>query len=421
LPHDGGAVSVRIAHHGVGPLRGTLELACPEVEVTASYAIDLAPGQVSAPFVLTMPPTSGPLARVRVNAKLTGSHPAENHWALWRVPPWHDQGLAHHAVDALTPAVLDRLEAGGTVLLHAGPRAGSLATEALWTLRGAPFAPDHPAHERIPRDLLLELSSFDLESGRVMPWDLLRDQVDPILAFWETHDIPEVRFHLLAFDCRVGKGRLLATTLRLADADATVGSLGFHVRHLLLEHLVGGPAPRRALRPETIAALRAVLAEQRLDLPVWRFRTDPQDEGRAAGWMRADHDPAVAPWRELKAGSHWENQADDLKHYTGVAWYRCDVDVPAGWQGQAARAVFEGVDDSFELWLDGEPVARFGDPATNTTVWLERQVAELGARLTPGRHSLVLRVVDHAGAGGLWKPVFLTTGPTDAGSRLLHR
>ena len=93
--------------------------------------------------------------------------------------------------------------------------------------------------------------------------------------------------------------------------------------------------------------------------------------------------------------------------------------MPASFAEHDARAVFEGIDDSAIVWLDGVEDGRFGDPATGRTVWLERSVAELG-RLTPGRHVLVLRVVDHGGAGGLWKPVFLTTGPTGAASMLLE-
>ena len=107
-------------------------------------------------------------------------------------------------------------------------------------------------------------------------------------------------------------------------------------------------------------------------------------------------------------------------HYTGIAWYRIDVDVPDDWAGLDARAVFDGVDDSFTVWLDGARLGQFGDPATGTTVWLEQQVQPLGQRLTPGRHTLVLRVVDHAGAGGLWKPARLTTGPTGAAADLLR-
>ena len=44
--------------------------------------------------------------------------------------------------------------------------------------------------------MLIELQPFDLDGGRLIPWDNLVDQVDPILAFWETHDVPEVRAHL---------------------------------------------------------------------------------------------------------------------------------------------------------------------------------------------------------------------------------
>ena len=85
--------------------------------------------------------------------------------------------------------------------------------------------------------------------------------------------------------------------------------------------------------------------------------------------------------------------------------------MPADWQGLDARIVFDGVDDSFHCWLNGELVGTFGDEATRTTIWLEQQVCELGRRLKPGRNTITLRVVDHAGAGGLWKPVRLTTGP----------
>jgi hypothetical protein len=201
----------------------------------------------------------------------------------------------------------------------------------------------------------------------------------------------------------------------------TTTPAGRYVEQELLQHLSAGPAPKRSLAATTIAALRAILGEKRLDLAIWRFRTDPNDEGRAANWHDPAIDAATAPWRDLKAGSHWENQAKDLEHYTGVAWYRIDIDVPADWAGLDARAVFEGVDDSFELWLNGEPAGTFGDASTKTTIWLERQAAELAQRLRPGaRNTLVLRVVDHGGAGGLWKPAFLTTGPAGATTGFLN-
>ncbi|MCA8966879.1 MAG: hypothetical protein KDC48_18505, partial [Planctomycetes bacterium] len=414
-------VPVRISHFGGGPLQGTLKLWTDSLDgERIEVPVKVEAGAVSAPIVLELAGAPERLQRVRVHAELTGSHAASNRWDLWRAPVLAYPGETPRVkfVDHLTPALLEELEQGGRVVLSAGDHKGSWRAEGMWVLKGAPFLVPHPLHRRVPGQALLELAGFDLETGRVMPWDLLRDEVDPILAFWETHDIPEAKLHLYAFDTRVGEGRLLVTTLRLDDRDAP-NALGMHLRHALAQHLARGPAPEHALSAATLAALRGTLSEKKIDLPVWRFRIDPDDQGRGAGWQLPKTDVGGPAWRDLRAGSHWENQAEDLRQYTGIAWYRVDVDIPADWQDQDARAVFEGVDDSFELWLDGEPAGAFGDPVTKRTIWLERQVAELGRRLTPGRHTLVLRVVDHAGAGGLWKPVFLTTGPTDDRSKLL--
>lgn len=337
-------------------------------------------------------------------------------WHVWLLPPWDDarpDGV--RVADRLDPDTLSWIERGGRLLLRAGGQERSWKSEAKWYLTGAPFAPPHPVHAALPADMLVELQPFDLDGGRLLPWQHVRDQVDPILAFWETHDIAEVRAHLFAFDARVGAGRLLVS------AFDTTTEAGRYVEHQLLRHLASGPAPQRELAPTTVAALHGLLTERRIDLSLWRFRTDADDRGRAGNWHDPKTDVATAEWRDLKAGSHWENQAEDLKHYTGIAWYRVDVLVPEDWQGRDARVVFEGVDDSFEFWLNGEPAGSFGDPVTRRTIWLERQVAELGQRLRPGAtNTLVLRVVDHAGSGGLWKPVYLTTGPADAASRLLH-
>ncbi|MEO6595062.1 MAG: sugar-binding domain-containing protein [Planctomycetota bacterium] len=336
-------------------------------------------------------------------------------WDLWFLPAFDDaQPAGVRIVDHLDLATLADLENGGRVLLRVTGQPHSVRSEAKWYLTGAPFAPLHPVHAQLPAEMLIELQPFDLDGGRLMPWGPWLDQVDPILAFWETHDIAEVRAHLFAFDTNFGKGRLVASAF---DHQTPAGR---YVEHELLRHLAEGPAAERSLSPSTIATLRASLSEQRIELPVWRFRTDPNDQGRAATWYGSTTDVRTAEWRDLKAGSHWENQAEDLRHYDGIAWYRIDIEVPTSWQGLDARAVFEGVDDSFELWLDGDPAGTFGDAATKTTIWLERQIAELGQRLQPGAHTLVLRVVDHAGAGGLWKPAFLTTGPADATNQFLQ-
>ncbi|HLQ38968.1 MAG TPA: hypothetical protein VK348_14255, partial [Planctomycetota bacterium] len=342
--------------------------------------------------------------------------PTTSAWDLWWLPPIDDRGFENVRVtDHLDLATMDFLEQGGRVLLRVTGQKHSLRSEGKWYLTGAPFAPPHPLHRQLPVEMLLELQPFDLDGGRVMPWQNLLDQVDPILAFWETHDIDAVKAHLFACDCNVGKGRLLASCLD-HESDA-----GRYVEHVFLQHLAHDPTAQRRLTPATVATIRALLSEKKIDLPVWRFRTDSKDEGSKANWQDPKTDTTTADWRDLRAGAHWENQAKDLEHYDGIAWYQIAIEVPADWRDQDARAVFEGIDDSAIVWLNGEEVGRFGDPATGKTVWLERSVAELGRKLRPAeRNVLTVRVVDHVGAGGLWKPVFLTTGPVDNSSTLLQ-
>jgi len=403
---------VRVVHAGRGTARGSLTVACDELAARVQERVAVEPDAVSEPVTLELHRDVDRPMRVRVAAELRGETTARNAWDVWLLPrPAPVDPGEVRSVDALDADTLRFLQGGGRVLLRAGERARSLKTQAIWFLRGACFVPPHPVHARVPAELLGELQTFDLESGRVLQWDNLKGQVDPILAFWESHDIPDVRAHLFAFDCRVGAGRLLATVL---DHDTPAGQwvLGEFVRHLR-----EGPAPQRALSEATVATLAAFLAADVLPLPAWELRTDPNDEGLRAGFAAGD-EPATG-WKTVTTRAHWESQG--FPHYDGVAWYRVRVDVPATWRGKVATAVFEGVDDSFRLYVNGVEVARFGDPATKHTVWLERVTADVTQALRPGQpNSIVLRVVDHAGAGGIWKPVFLTTGPADARCDLLH-
>src|SRR5690606_36780626 len=134
------------------------------------------------------------------------------------------------------------------------------------------------------------------------------------------------------------------------------------------------------------------------------------------GWAAPD---AGADWRPIRAGRHWEAQG--IEHYDGVAWYRTRLSIPERWAGERITADFEGVDDSFRLYVDSEEIGRFGDPATGETVWLVRTTADLTEHVTPGwEHRFVLRVVDHVCAGGVDKPVFVSTGPADVPGDLLH-
>jgi beta-galactosidase len=73
------------------------------------------------------------------------------------------------------------------------------------------------------------------------------------------------------------------------------------------------------------------------------------------------------------------------KHYTGAAWYQRDVDVPAGWQGKRVVLSLERPHWETRVWLDGKEIG------TNTSLCTPHNY-DLGTGLTPGKHTLTIRV-----------------------------
>ena len=138
----------------------------------------------------------------------------------------------------------------------------------------------------------------------------------------------------------------------------------------------------------------------------WRFQTDPQAGGEAAGWQRPAFDDSA--WPTVKAITFWEQQG--WKDYDGVAWYRCRLNLPAEWaKHRRLVLLFGAVDESFRLYVDGVPVHESVFVAEqDPDLWKKPRRVEVTGALVPGReHVLAVRVHDSAGAGGLWKPVLL--------------
>ena len=69
----------------------------------------------------------------------------------------------------------------------------------------------------------------------------------------------------------------------------------------------------------------------------WLFRLDPHAEGESQGWYEAA--TPLQGWHEVTVPHTWQI-ASDTSEYTGVAWYRRSVMVPAFWAGKAVRIEF---------------------------------------------------------------------------------
>lgn len=128
----------------------------------------------------------------------------------------------------------------------------------------------------------------------------------------------------------------------------------------------------------------------------WRFRTDPNDKGRAQGW----HEPAFedADWRSLAPGEPWE--ASDVT-YDGVAWYRTRLLLP---EWPIVYLGFGQVDDEATLWVDGERVGQWSDDQGVVIDLLE--FGEAGDEI-----QLAFRIWDEGGYGGIKQPVRLGAEP----------
>lgn len=75
----------------------------------------------------------------------------------------------------------------------------------------------------------------------------------------------------------------------------------------------------------------------------WQFRTDPQ------AVLTPD---SPGSWRTLTVPGPWQAQADDLRFYQGVAWYRRVFETPADWAGLRVFLHFGAVDYEAQVWVN---------------------------------------------------------------------
>ncbi|HWH71142.1 MAG TPA: hypothetical protein VNT26_17275 [Candidatus Sulfotelmatobacter sp.] len=303
------------------------------------------------------------------------------------------------------PELVRFLEAGGRVLFLPDGQRHSFALNAHWFLRGAPYIPEHRLSRQVPRDLLLELQHFDL-AAEVIPNLPHLEAMDPLLLLWDTHDVKAIKTHGVVFETGAAQGRLLVSALRHSG---TNNAAGHWLLGVLLEHLRTSAPPRHALGPDVWAYLKDRLQAEQTNLVerTWSFHPDRKDEGLSRGWQL----PGLAnetDWKPIRIGAYWESQG--YADLDGWAWYRLWVEIPERWQGREVFLSFEGVDDMYELYLNGELAGKGGDLATRKDTLGEKKSYPITRLVKPGQKALIaVRVHDWYGAGGIYRPITLGT------------
>lgn len=134
-------------------------------------------------------------------------------------------------------------------------------------------------------------------------------------------------------------------------------------------------------------------------------------------WLAAyfGSDPAAT----ATALRHWAHPGLDLVGWTqgplaslkasktvGVAWYRREVELPAAWAGRSVTLHLDAVNDCDETFFDGVKVGATSYDTPN--YWMApRDYPVPASQVTPGRHVVAVRVINHYLQGGILGKVWL--------------
>ncbi len=370
---------------------------------------------------------------------------AANQWPIWLFPRVADRVLARFhpsaqdligklPVDVAPPSaaanslvvtrMLDRellgqLEKGANILLVPDNRPGSFPVQDHWFLRGslAIFADDSAWHvpfrlatesEAESQNMLVELQHFDL-SGPVVPRiDHYLETIDPLVLVWDHHDMREVRTHGLAFRLPVGaQGSLLVSTM---NHGGDTNAAGAWLLDQWLRQTTTGKRDTEAAA-QNLMQLQGELTRQILPLTDrnWRFRPDGEKKGQELGWQKAAFDDSS--WESIGIDRHWESQGHAA--LDGWAWYRRRIELPVAFRdAEKIYLNFTGVDDYAEVYINGRLVATLGDLAAKQTAFDLRRSVDISSYVQPGEAiQVAIAVYDWYGAGGIFRPVSLSTEP----------
>ncbi len=146
----------------------------------------------------------------------------------------------------------------------------------------------------------------------------------------------------------------------------------------------------------------------------WKFKLDPDNVGESEKWYAINFDDEN--WKTIHAGEQWESQG--YPNYDGYAWYRKSVLIPQSEAADSLYLIFGGVDDEYDLFINGEKVSHFGRKPDNS-VYNSLTFTNISSFAKPGDKILItLRVNDWGGNGGITKlPVEIADAVPQQGIR----
>lgn len=176
---------------------------------------------------------------------------------------------------------------------------------------------------------------------------------------------------------------------------------------------------RNALLLVAVAASSYAFGQQ-VTLDTWHFATDNE------GTLTAASVDTASNRRIARAGVSWNAQFDDLRDYTGYAWYWTTIDIPQYEPTRRTILRFGAVDYLATVYVNGKQVGQHEGGYTPFSFDISEQVHagknQIAVRVLdpPHKHAIEgLRFEDiphgkqgwYIPTGGLWQPVTLEFRP----------
>ena len=145
----------------------------------------------------------------------------------------------------------------------------------------------------------------------------------------------------------------------------------------------------------------------------WRFKFDTEGKSEGVGlhekWYQTDD---LSGWGPMKIDNHWTFQGEKRR---GTAWYGVQFDAPST-DGAPLALYFGAVDGDADVFMDGRKV---GEQKINASaMWNHGFFIPLHDSLTPGRHTLIVRVYKDYANAGIWRPVSIVDMSVPLSDRL---
>jgi beta-galactosidase len=125
---------------------------------------------------------------------------------------------------------------------------------------------------------------------------------------------------------------------------------------------------------------------------IWQFKTDAENQGENQQWF-ANNEVKFSD--ALTVPGNW-NTLNRYANYTGKAWYKKTINIPANLKGRLIRLYFEGVSNDSKVWVNGQFVV------ANNTGYLDFEKNISGLLKYGETNTITVSVENSFKVGALW-------------------